>query len=358
MKLSLIASNGRRPSVVNLVGRPYAHHSSRSGYAQLIEHLRMEIPIRVLDGSNLQRLPSRVCQWMARRSEHEWYSYRSFRMETEATLRLLQSRHSICHVLHAEDDFRYLGRARLVARLSQSRIVATYHQPPDVLDRVVDSRKAQRLDAVIALGSNQVPYLSSILGKDRVFLVPHGVGTDYYLPPARKVSDGKVCLFVGNWLRDFQMLREVLACVEARNPSIIFRLVVLEKRASYFVGLKNVQVMHSLSEGELLKEYQSADMLVLPYVDCAASNTLLEGLACGLPIVTTDVGGIRDYVTPECSYTLTPGDVEGMSEAILTLVDDTRLREAMGVQSRLSALRFDWSAVAQTHMKVYSSLVA
>jgi glycosyltransferase involved in cell wall biosynthesis len=345
-------------SVLSLV-RTHAHHSSKSGYARLVDYLRKRIPVDVVDGSKVALLPSRMCKFMSRRSAHKWYSPRSFRMEAEAMIHLFKSRNSICHVLYAEDDLRYLGHARFLRRLTGSRLVATYHQPPSVLPTVVDyPRTARKLDAVIALGSNQVPYLTSILGNDRVFLVPHGVDTDYYLPPARKVTDGRVCLFVGNWLRDFEMLREVLACVEAKNPSIIFRLVVLEKRASYFVGLKNVQVMHSLSEGELLKEYQLADMLVLPYVDCAASNTLLEGLACGLPTITTDVGGIRDYVTPECAYTLTPGDVEGMSEAILTLVDDARLREAMGKQSRLSALRFDWSLVAQTHMEVYSSLVA
>jgi glycosyltransferase involved in cell wall biosynthesis len=359
MKSVLVTSNGRRPSIVNLVTRTHAHHSSRSGYARLADYLRRGIRIEEIDGSSLEWLPSRVCRFMARRSAHKWYSHKSFRMEAEAMLHLFRSRYSICHVLYAEDDLRYLGYAGFVRGLTGSRLVATYHQPPSVLRSVVDCAKAARkLDAVIALGSNQVPYLTSILGKDRVFLVPYAVETDYFLPPAKKGSNGRVCLFVGNWLRDFEMLRGVLACVAAKNPSITFRLVVREKRASNFVGLKNAQIMHSLSESELLKEYQSADMLVLPYLDCVASTTLLEGLACGLPVVTTDVGGIRDYVTPECAYTVTPGDVEGMSEAVLTLADDARLLEAMGIQSRLSALRFDWSVVAQAHMKVYSSLVA
>jgi glycosyltransferase involved in cell wall biosynthesis len=324
-----------------------------------VDYVRESIPVKTVDGSNFERLPSKVCKFMSRRSGNAWYSYNSFRMEAEALVNLISSRDSICHVLYAENDLRYLGNARFVGRLTGSRLVATYHQPSSILQKVVDcARSARRLDGAIALGSNQVSYLASTLGKDRVFLVPHGVETDYYVPAATKNSNGSVCLFVGNWLRDFEMLKGVLAYVEPRNPSVTFRLVVPEKRASGFDGLKNAQVVHSLSDVELLDEYRSADLLVLPYLDCVASNTLLEGLACGLPVVTTDVGGIKDYVTPECAYTVATGDVEGMSEAILTLADDEELREAMGVQSRLAALRFDWRIVAQMHMDVYASLVA
>jgi glycosyltransferase involved in cell wall biosynthesis len=312
----------------------------------------------VIDGSN-HRLPSRLCDWVSRRSAQEWYSPRSVRMEADAFVRLIRSRRSVCHILSGEDDLRYLGHSRLLRRLNRSRIVATYHQPPAVLDGVVDcARTARDLDAVIVLGSNQVPYFESILDRKRVYLIPHGIDTDYFAPANESRSGGRVCLFVGNWLRDFGMLRGVIERVSAQDPGVQFRLVVLEERTSELEGWKNTRLLHSLTDDELLKEYRSADLLVLPYVDVVASNALLEGLSCGLPVVTTDVGAMRDYVTSDCGYMVTPGDVTAMSQAVLTLVEDDRRRREMGVHGRQVALNHDWRRVAAAHLDLYRRLAA
>jgi len=45
----------------------------------------------------------------------------------------------------------------------------------------------------------------------------------------------------------------------------------------------------------LLRLYQQASRHLTPFRDFAANNALVESLACGLPIVTNDRGGVRDY---------------------------------------------------------------
>ena len=58
--------------------------------------------------------------------------------------------------------------------------------------------------------------------------------------------------------------------------------------------------------------YQGADLLLLPLIDATANNTLLEGLACGLPVLASDLTGVRDYA-PD-SHTLYASSADEMVE--------------------------------------------
>jgi len=177
--------------------------------------------------------------------------------------------------------------------------VCTYHQPPTVFARVVRCKQTvKNLDAVIVVASNQADYFATLVGYERVFLIPLGVDTDCYRPTDGRRTEGRECLFVGQWLRDFEMLSAVVNALAAREPALRFKIVTRKDDAQRFSGCPNVVAVTGISDDQLLQAYQSADLLVLPLEDCTANCALLEGLACGLPVVTTDVGGIRDYVDP------------------------------------------------------------
>ncbi len=97
-------------------------------------------------------------------------------------------------------------------------------------------------------------------------------------------------------------------------------------------------------------------MMVLPLTDSTANNALLEGIACGLPLVTTDNGGSRDYVDESCACLLPLGDADGMAEAVLKLADDVTLRNAMGASARARALTFSWENVIGQMVELYREL--
>ncbi|KKT74482.1 MAG: hypothetical protein UW70_C0053G0010, partial [Candidatus Peregrinibacteria bacterium GW2011_GWA2_44_7] len=87
-----------------------------------------------------------------------------------------------------------------------------------------------------------------------------------------------------------------------------------------------------------------------------ACNAVLEALACGTPVITTQ-GGIEDYLDGSCAKVLRVGAIEDMAEAILVqagLKKGIRLtREA----ARKTACKYSWPAVAQMHVDLYSSII-
>jgi glycosyltransferase involved in cell wall biosynthesis len=107
----------------------------------------------------------------------------------------------------------------------------------------------------------------------------------------------------------------------------------------------NVYVHRALGPNseELQRLFAEADVFVLPSrADCLAV-ALMEATASGLPIITTDVGALREAVYDgESGFLISPGDGRALHQTLTTLVDDAQRRERMGrAGHRLARQKFD-----------------
>jgi glycosyltransferase involved in cell wall biosynthesis len=357
--------------------RRYEHHSAHSGYDQLVP--RLGRAIEPLDLSSVRHtwIPGRVAVWLAARSGIRRYSYRSFYEEWAAMRDMISPRagcwgrdHTVYHILYGESTYRYLGSA---GWLLGSSVVATFHQPPALLER--DFRSLAHLDklqGIIVVGKNQIPFFEPIVGSARVFWVPHGVDTTVFCPAfsrrsgldtahggiQAKPSSSGLCLFVGVHMRDFETLRRVMEQVWRQNQNLRFVLVTAGEQFGLLADLENVELRCGISEAELVGLYQSADLFLQPLLDSTANNSILEAMSCGLPVIASDVGGVRDYLGDECGVLVPPRDAEAMAEAVLSLWADEPARHRMAARARPQAERFDWSVVTEQTRQVYERVLA
>lgn len=103
---------------------------------------------------------------------------------------------------------------------------------------------------------------------------------------------------------------------------------------------------------------QSAIMCYPSFYREGVPKSLIEALATGLPIVTTDSVGCRDTVVDGKNGLLVPThDPVAIAEALKTLIEDSELRQRMGEESRRMAERdFDVENVASVHLDIYKTL--
>ncbi len=101
--------------------------------------------------------------------------------------------------------------------------------------------------------------------------------------------------------------------------------------------------------------YRSFDVFVLPSLREGISNTLLEAMASGLPIVATRVGGNPGLVEEGSSALLVPPAApDALGQALLRYVGDQDLRRAHGEAGRARALReFSLEAMVRGYARVY-----
>ncbi|MEA2626351.1 MAG: hypothetical protein QOD06_2396 [Candidatus Binatota bacterium] len=354
-------SDGRPFSRVVFVGPQRRYHAAHSGYESLARFLDAPIEHASLPPA-VARASSAVSS-LARESFRarvvrsvglHWYGRERLLQELSLVPTLAFACGAVVHHLFAEESYRFGG---YFPRLRGSVLIATYHQPPARFGEFVrDARHLKRLDAVIAVGREQAAFLSSLVSPERVTFVPHGVDTDFFSPGPMPAADFR-CLFVGSWLRDFECLKRVIGVLAPEG--VRFELVVGPGKAREFSGPENVSVSTALGEDEFRDAYRRASLFLLPVIDATANNALLEAMACGLPVVATDVGGVRDYCDAANSLLSAPSDAEGLIAAIRRMRNDAALRASLGQASRRRAVReFDWHVVADAVRGVYVRALA
>ena len=100
------------------------------------------------------------------------------------------------------------------------------------------------------------------------------------------------------------------------------------------------------------------DIFVLPSLNEGISNTILEAMASGLPVVATDVGGNSEIVINGQTGILVPeDDPEAVAKALLTYVDDREMAKTHGRAGRARMKKsFGLSTMIDRYAAVYESL--
>jgi glycosyltransferase involved in cell wall biosynthesis len=104
---------------------------------------------------------------------------------------------------------------------------------------------------------------------------------------------------------------------------------------------------------------QAMDIFVLPSLGEGISNTVLEAMASGLPVIATAVGGNVELVKEGINGSLfAAGDYVALSEALIALVANDRQRVRWGTNSRQHVCQsFDWGRTVDAYLSVYDELL-
>ena len=104
----------------------------------------------------------------------------------------------------------------------------------------------------------------------------------------------------------------------------------------------------------------AADIFCLPSNREGFGMTIIESTACGVPTVASRIYGITDAVEEgKTGLLFTAGDVSGLTQSLLTLIEDKSLRQQMGVAARLRVLDlFPAHKITEGVLAFYAELLA
>ena len=227
------------------------------------------------------------------------YDLNDFYAELSVLRKTWVEKIDVIQYLDPEHSLHYLPgllKSSLSTKKEKPAVVAMFHQSESVLKDIISPEIVRNLDHIILMSSEQREFFSNDVDEDKISVILHGIDTDYYQPDyaKRKKETLEVC-YVGHCLGDYDALEMVAASLLDRE-SIEFHIV---SSVQLKHKLKNVFIHRSISDPELLDLYQQANLLFMPFKDATANNAILEGMACGLPVLTTDLVATQGICT-EC----------------------------------------------------------
>ena len=201
--------------------------------------------------------------------------------------------------------------------------------------------------------------LASLFGHSRVSFIPHGIDTDQFVDTdiTKRPTEPLYLLIVGSHMRDLEMVHRLVDYAYFNRWNVKFEFVGAPSTHVSFLGCNNITLSSGISEEDLIVRYQSADALLLPLTASTANNSILESLACGTPVITTNVGGVKDYLTTSAGWILPQGDFTALVDLIQYLCSNKSLCTLKRAAARQQSLKFDWHGVASQYKQLYSRLL-
>ncbi len=222
-------------------------------------------------------------------------------------------------------------------------------------------------------------------------VIPNGVDLSVFHPsdkPAVRAAlgmplDAKMLLFAANGIRpnpwkDYETLRGSVALIAGSMEGQRLLFVALgEDAPAERIGQAEIQfVPYQRDPATVARYYQAADVYVHAARADTYPNTVLESLACGVPVVATAVGGIpeqikgleweahsREYPSyPRQQATgilVPPKNPEMMAKALCLLLEDGNLRECLGANAAQEAkIRFDLHKQVDAYLEWFEEILS
>lgn len=240
--------------------------------------------------------------------------------------------------------------------------------------RHLDEYCMTHADIVASEGEHQNEILAQLVGgKDKIFDLPIGVDIESVEKFLRAghvsrqdlgLSDDDFVLISANRLEEIKGINYLVEAFRLVKPEVSNARLILIGTGSQEEAVKSQiagngladDVIHlkNVPEDLLYQYYALSDLYVSPSLESGSVQSIIEGMACGLPVVSTGQkfcvhSGVNGYVVPR-------RDSEAIAQAILHLYKSGKLRE-FADRSREIVKQFDYRILAKTALMKYRELL-
>ena len=196
--------------------------------------------------------------------------------------------------------------------------------------------------------------------KEKIVVVPNGIDfSKYQIPKILKEKNSIV--IVGRLAKQkghiylIKAMHKVIQQVPDAKLYIIGDGYLRNELESYVKNSeleKNIIFMGKVSEEEKIERLHKSELFVLPSLHEGFGIVLLEAMACGLPIIASDLPVFRELMDEQNGYFVEKANSKEFAKKIVELLRDVEKRDRIGRYNQEYVKRFDWDKVAEMEEEV------
>lgn len=260
----------------------------------------------------------------------------------------------------AKQEFAQFNFLRAVGRALIPGYVDTYKKADKVL--AGSTYTLNNLQKMFSLSDDQIN-----------LFYENGISKDFFDAVEIGKSNYKVnLLFVGRLVpyKGADMLIEAISKLPKEIQNRISLTIVGDgsEKANLKAIAQKLNLEHIVSftgwikQEETLEFYKKSDIFCFPSVREFGGAVVLEAMACGLPCIVVDNGGIGEYVTEETGFKIDPVSKEYVTQQLANkigiFVTDDKLRIEMSANSVERVREFEWGYKAEKIVAIYQEMIA
>jgi glycosyltransferase involved in cell wall biosynthesis len=247
--------------------------------------------------------------------------------------------------------------------------------------RSYEKKLMNRSDALIAVSKYTVDELTELYGIDekKIHVIYNGVDVQKFKPRSNRdelrrefglEEENKIVLFVGRLYhrKGLELLLRSIPSVLQEFSDVKFVISgkgfkqkeeSLRNLAKQLDIENHVTFMGYVPDEKLPNLYSASDIFVLPAIYENFPFAILEAQATGLPVISTKVGGIPEFlVDNENGFLIDAGDSAQLTQRVLALLQDPKLAKEMGMRGRkLIEEKFSWRLITSQVIDLYHKLL-
>lgn len=277
-----------------------------------------------------------------------------------------------CHILQEYQTviavlFKFIFRKKVIVKMSSSGLTSDIKLLHKKFYGKLFLSFARKVDAVISVcKQSSKEIVDNGFSRDILVEIPNGVNLHHYCKDASKPRNTwKTVTFIGR-LDGYKGIAYLLNGFKALLLDIDKVRLLIVGTGPEETHLENLAEDLEINGHVEFRGKQEnipgilceTDIFVLPSLSEGMSNVLLEAMACGLPIVTTSVGGNSDMVRDRHNGLLVPPrDSDALREALVELLSNDVFARQLGAQARKTVEEnYSLECITDSYLQLYTKL--
>jgi glycosyltransferase involved in cell wall biosynthesis len=230
-------------------------------------------------------------------------------------------------------------------------------------------RTVQKSRRIITV-TNQVKNLyTTWVNEEKMSVVPFGVDTELFKPAqGTEQQEEFEILYAGSLyaLKGVPFLIRAIAHVRKKKIKANLTIVGEGAQKGALTALakalrieKHVKFEGFVPNSKMPRYYNCCDIFCFPTLGEPFGKAVAEAMACGKPVIATNIGGPAEIIQDGVDGILVPpSNPEAIAQQIVRLIENRNERRRLGERARETALnRFSWSKIAEKYHQLYSELL-